>query len=296
MTIFVRVVDAGSFTAAAERSEISTAMVSKHIQYLEAHLGMSLLLRTTRRHKITEFGKFYYDSCIKIIRMIDNLDNMAADLVENPKGLIRITAPCSFGIKQLMPKIDEFYRDYKDIEIDVHISDNVSNIVEEGFDAAIRVGELPDSDLIARPLAPYRLVICASPAYLEGRDLPKKPQDLQNHDCLALGFAWWSEWRANEREWRLTDENGTETIQISARLKVNDASALHQCALKDMGIVMLPELLVRNNLQSGSLVQLLSNYELPSRPMNLLYYSHSRMPSRLRVFIDFVLEHFGRRT
>jgi DNA-binding transcriptional LysR family regulator len=295
MQVFVTVVDTGSLTAAATRLGTSTAMVSSHVQHLEARLGTPLVLRTTRRHTITEFGRYYYDNSLKIIRLIEDLDNAALELVEHPKGFLKLTVPRSFAVEVFMARMKEFYDAYPGITMEIKVTDSVMDMMKEGFDAAIRIGELPDSDLIARPLEPYSLIICASPGYLKGRERPVKLQDLSNHECLALDYSWSSDWRPYQREWRLHGPEGEEAIAIPARIKLNDALALRSCVMQNMGIAMLPKLVIRKDLQAGRLIQLLENYQLPSRPMHLLYNANPRMPSRLRVFVNFILDTFGRR-
>ena len=237
MRVFTRVVEAGSLTSAAERSDISTTMVSKHVRYLEERLGTSLILRTTRRQTVTSFGKLYYDKCVEILEGIQALENTALEGAQEAKGILRISISRSFGASAFMGQIGEFMTQYPGIAVDLRIADSVFNLVEAGLDAAIRLGELPDSELIAKRLGTYRLWVCAAPSYLEMCDRPRTPPDLKNLDCLCFSYAWASEWHGREREWRFLGQNGPEVVEVRGRLMMNDASALHKCVLRGMGIV-----------------------------------------------------------
>lgn len=296
MEVFVRVVDTGSLTAAAGRCEISATMVGNYLQGLEAQLGASLLHRTTRRQHLTEFGKVYYERCVEILGSVADANALALETQAVPRGRLRITAPASFGTERLMPAMSDYLALYPAVDLDMVLSDAIADLVEDGFEAAVRLGTLPDSGLIARPLAPYRMMICAAPSYLARKRKPRFAADLVEHDCLAFSYSARSEWHYADTEWRMTGLEGPTSVRVVGRVKVDSAQALRHAALCGMGIVMLPEVLLANEVAAGRLVQLLPGYELPSRPMHIIYLPDRRMSSKLRSFVDFVTERFGPRS
>jgi DNA-binding transcriptional LysR family regulator len=295
MTIFVRVVDSGSLTAAAAACDLSPTMVGNHLQALEDHLGTRLLNRTTRRQHLTEFGAIYYERCVEILGLVSDAEDIARETHAVPKGRLRITASATFGSERLMPALADYAARNPAVGLDVVLTDTVVDLAEEGFEAAIRLGTLPDSSLVARPLAGYKLIVCAAPAYLARRGTPLLPQDLTQHNCLAFTYSSRSEWRSAQSEWRLTGAEGEVIVAISGNMHVDSARGLHCAALAGMGIVMLPEILVADDITSGRLVRLLPDYEPPTRPLNLLYLPDRRMSQKLRSFVDFIVERFGRK-
>jgi DNA-binding transcriptional LysR family regulator len=293
MGLFVRAVDTGSLTAAAVECDLSPTMVGNHLQALEDRLGTRLLNRTTRRQSLTEFGKVYYDCCVEILGLVGDAEARALEAQTVPKGRLRVTAPVTFGIELLMPALAEYGRLFPMIDLDVVITDAMVDLAEDGFEAAIRLGNLPDADLVARPLAPYRLTICGAPAYLAARGEPMKPEDLGRHDCLAYSYSPRSEWRSVQAVWRMIGPDGEVSIPFAPRLQTDSAEGLRRAALTGMGIVMLPEIMVSEDIASGRLARLLLGYAPPIRPMNLLYLRDRRMSPKLRSFIDFVVNRFS---
>ena len=293
MGIFVRVVDLGSLTAVADECDLSPTMIGNHVKALEDRLGARLLNRTTRRQNLTEFGRVYYDRCVEILGLVGDAEALALETQTMPKGRLRITASATFGTERLMPALADYAARYPAVELDVVITDTVVDLAEDGFEAAIRIGGLPNSSLVARPLAPYKLAICAAPAYLARRGAPRQPEDLQQHDCLAYAYSPRSEWRSAQSEWRMTGPDGEVIVPIAGRLQVDNAHGLRRAALAGMGIVMLPEIMLSEDIEAGRLVRLLPGYEPPTRPLNLLYLRDRRMSPKLRSFIDFTIERFG---
>jgi DNA-binding transcriptional LysR family regulator len=293
MRLFVRVVDTGSLTAAAAECDLSPTMVGNHLQALEDRLGTRLISRTTRRQHVTDFGKIYYDRCVEILGLVGDADALALDTQTTPKGRLRITAPVTFGVECLMPALADYAANYPGVDLDVVITDSVVDLAEAGFEAAIRLGNLPTSDLIARPLDPYRLMICASPGYLERRGTPLRPEDLGRHDCLTYTYSVRSEWHSAQAIWRLTGPDGAISVPLSSRLQSDNAEGLRRAALAGMGIVMLPQTMLSEDVAAGRLVRLLPDYAPPVRPMNLLYLRDRHMSSKLRSFIDFVIARFA---
>ena len=290
MGAFVRVVEAGSFAAAAVKLGISPQMVAKHVSFLESRLGTRLLNRTTRRQSLTEIGRTYYERCKPVLADADWADSLADEVKGSPRGRLRINAPVSFGAT-LTSLVTRYLRRYPGVEIDLVLSDRFVDLVEEGFEAVFRVGPLAESSLVARELTPFRLVACASPAYLRERGTPSNPAHLEDHECL--GYTHWS--RPMVYEWRFVRDGQAHEVRIRNRLQANDAKALLTAALDGFGVVLIAEDLVRDGLRSGQLVRILPDFETPSRPMHLLFHPQRRQTPKLRTFIDAVVQEFGPR-
>ncbi|MRW83203.1 LysR family transcriptional regulator [Pseudoduganella sp. FT26W] len=286
MEIFVAVVDAGNFTAAAARFSISPVMVGKHIAQLEATLGARLLTRTTRRQSLTEIGAQYADQCRAILAQIAAAESGAEAMRSVPRGRLRVTAPFSFGSEWLAPAITDYLRLHPDVSVDLSLNDRMVDLVEEGFDAAIRVGALDDSSMIARPLFSYGMSICASPAYLKQRGTPQTPDDLAQHECLDFMVG------AVGVRWRLQSLQGKRELPAS-RMRTNSGQALRMAALKDFGIVMQAEVLLAQDIAAGRLVPILTDYLPTPRAMHLVYPRDRRATPKLTTFIDFIVERFG---
>ncbi len=286
MKVYVLAVEKGSLSAAATACDISATMAGNHLRMLEKRLGMRLLNRTTRRQHLTAFGEDYYTRCKEILRLVAETDAQAQKLQLAPAGKLRISAPVSFGTEALMPALSEYLERYPQVSVDVALCDRVVDLVEEGFEAAIRIGPLPDSALIAKPLAPYRLMICASPAYLARRGTPGTPEALSQHECLSFSPAALA-------HWRLTDQDGTHRVPVSGRLQVNQGQALRVAALHGLGIVLQPAILLEADVRAGRLVQLFPTHELASRPMSVVYLPDQYRSPKLRSFVDFLVERFG---
>ena len=286
MKVYVLAVEKGSLSAAAAACGISATMAGNHLRTLEKRLGMQLLQRTTRRQHLTAFGEDYYARCKEILRLVAETDVQAQNLQLAPAGKLRITAPLTFGAEALMPAMAAYLERYPEVSIDVVLSDRVVDLVEEGFEAAIRIGQLPDSSLIARPLAPYRLMICASPDYLARRGTPRHPAELSQHDCLSFSPAALA-------HWRLTGEDGVCSVPVSGRLQVNHGQALRVAALHGMGIVLQPAFLLETDVRAGRLVQLFPTHALPSRPLSVVYLPDRYRSPKLRSFVDFLVERFS---
>lgn len=281
MEVFVRVVELGGFTAAAEASGISPTMASNHVQALERRVGARLLHRTTRRQSLTEIGAAYYAKCTDILARIDAADSAAQDMHARPTGRLRVSAPVTLGSHLLVPAIADYLQDHPQVTIELLLNDRVVDLVEEGFDVAFRFGALQDSGLVVRPLRRLDRVVCASPAYLAAHGTPAEPRDLSQHNCLAFHYL------TPERDWSFSGKN-TEDIQVSGQLSVNNGSALLKAALSHIGIVMLPDYLVEADLQAGRLVNLFPDYHSPRAPLQLIYLPDRHMTPKLKSFIDYV--------
>lgn len=289
MTAFTRAAEAGSFAAAAAALGMSPQMVAKHVTYLEARIGARLINRTTRRQSLTEIGRAYYDRCKLVLAEADWADALADEATGGPRGRLRINAPVTFGTHGLMPLVARYLRDHPAVEIDLVLSDRFVDLIDEGFEAVFRIGALADSSLAACELSPFRLVACASRAYLDERGSPLAPSDLAEHECL--GYANPSGPTVND--WRFIRDGRTYAIDVRNRLCVNNATALLHAALDGFGIAFVAEDLARASLSSGRLVRVLPDYETPSRPMHLLFHADRRRTPKLRSFIEAVVERFG---
>ncbi len=295
MSVYVKVVESGSMTAAAQACGLSTTMVGNHLRALEQRLGVSLLKRTTRKQSLTEFGGQYYQRCLEVLGLVADSEHLAEQAhSEIPKGTLRITAPPAFGTERLAPALSEFSRRYPLIKLYVVLSNERMDLIDSGFDVAIRLGELETSGLIARPLQDYTITLCASPDYLARQGTPQTPEDLRQHDCLAFAYPAADDWRNADKLWRMTGAEGEIEVEVSGSLTLNSSQGLRQAAIHGMGIVMLPDALVRPDLEAGKLAALLPTYQLPSRPMHLVYRQDRYRLPKLRAFVDFVVEQFAR--
>jgi DNA-binding transcriptional LysR family regulator len=289
MAAFVKVVDVGSFAGAALALAMSPQMIAKHVGWLESRLGARLLNRTTRRQSLTELGKVYYDRCKVVLADADWADALADEAQQAPRGLLRINAPVSFGTHTLTPVVARYLRRYPDVEIDLVLNDRFVDLVEEEFDAVFRIGPLKDSSFLARALAPFRVVACASPGYLLEKGVPQTPADLARHDCLAYASAT----GPAASEWRFLRDGQQFPVKVKPRLRLNDAKALLVAALHDSGIVFIAEDLVRDSVISGKLTRVLPDYDTRARPMHLIYHADRRPTPKLKTFIATVVDELG---
>lgn len=287
MEIFVAVVEAGSLTAAAERFDISSAMVGKHIRSLETRLGTRLLTRTTRRQSLTEIGRQYYEQCRRILADVKDAESLAEAMAAAPRGVLKVTVPLTYGVEVFSSAMTDYLSAWPDVTLELDLSNRMRDLVEEGFDAAVRIGHLPDSSFVARPLKPYRMRACASPAYLARVGIPRTPADLAHHECL--GFLHWG----REGTWRLGGESATENPLRAGRFRANNGQALKVAALRGFGLVLQPEALLAREIESGELVSVLEEHLPQGAPVHLVYPRDRRATPKLTSFIDFVIERFG---
>lgn len=290
MEVFVKAVDCGSFSAAAEAMQMSSQLVGKHVQKLEQHLGVQLLHRSTRRQSLTDFGRVFYERAKIILAEVETAESMAAETRAVPAGRLRINAPVSFGMRTLSPLLPKFMKLYPEVSVELTLANRAVDLIDEGYDAVFRVGELSDSGLIARRLSPYRLALCASPEYLAKAPPLAVPEDLTHHECL--GFAH-SELRTH---WTFDGPDGRHVVAYTSRLVADHGVPLLCAALEGLGIMLQPLELVRDYLDDGQLVELLPDYKVPTRPLHILYAPDRRLTPKLRSFLDFAAANFGART
>ncbi|AVJ32179.1 MAG: LysR family transcriptional regulator [Stenotrophomonas indicatrix] len=284
MQAFVAVAEHGSFSAAASHLQVSAVMVGKYIQQLEAHLGAALLQRNTRRQRLTEAGTAYLAGCRQVLEQVQQAEADVAGLQVQPRGLLRVSAPTTWGSCVLAPVLSELLRAQPLLNIELDLSNRRIDLIEDGFDAAIRVGPLPSQELVARPLPPYAMSLCASPSYLRRRGTPRTPADLEGHDCLSH-LAW-----RGGHGWQLA--NG-EQVDWEARLTSNDGYALREAAVAGAGLVLQPTALLAGEIAAGRLKPLLRDYLPEPRPMHLIYLPDRRPRPRLQCFVDFVMARLG---
>jgi DNA-binding transcriptional LysR family regulator len=289
LEVFAKVVEGASFAAAGRHLGISPAMVTKHVQTLEERLGVRLLNRTTHRVSATEVGQSYYEHCLRIIAEIEEADGAARDLQGAPRGLLKVTAPVSFGTRQLAPGIADYLESYPRVSIDLSLENHYVDLLERHFDLAIRLGHLPSSSLIARKLGEVETILCASPAYLQQNGAPQTPHDLGKYSCLLYTNGM------PQSVWTFVDQSGEQTIvNVSGRFLTNGADAICTLALKDAGVALVPDFLVADDLTAGRLRRLLPEYATEATPIYAVYPHGRYLSAKARTFIDFLALRFAR--
>jgi len=291
MRVFTKVVETASFTGAAARLGISASMVSQHVKELEERLAARLLNRTTRKVSLTETGRAYYERCTRLLADLEETEQAVSDMHAAPRGELRVNATPSFGILQLAPAIADFTARFPAISVELILSNRIGDLIEEGFDVAVRVELVPDSSLIARQLAPCRVVVCGAPSYFERHGVPRKPAALTNHNCLTVAGTGLSYYRA----WHLTSADAT-TLNLSpiGNLRTNSGAVLKVAALAGHGLVCLPTYLVGDALQSGRLVTVLDDYIAPPYMLRARYPHNRHLSAKVRAFVDFLAARLGR--
>lgn len=287
LEVFVRVVQAGSFSAAARELDLTPSAVSKQIARLEDRLGARLLNRTTRRLNATEVGSAFYERCARILADMAEAEQAVIDLHEAPRGQLRMSLPLSFGRLHIVPLIPDFLASYPEVRIDISFNDRLVDLIEEGMDLAVRVGELTDSSLIARRLAPNRRVVCGSPAYFARAGRPERPSELADHNCLVYTY------RASRHDWRFRGpDGGEEAVRVSGNLETNEAEALRAAVLGGVGIGLLPLWLVGHDLRAGRLEEVLPCYHAPDSAIYAVYPAGRHLSPKVRAFVDLLAARF----
>jgi DNA-binding transcriptional LysR family regulator len=287
MEVFVKAVELGSFSAAADALQMSPQLVGKQVQKLEEHLGVQLLNRTTRRQSLTDFGRLFYERAKIIMGEVEAAESMAAETRAIPSGRLRVNAPVSFGMQTLAPRLPEYLKAYPQVAVELTLANRTVDLVDEGYDVVFRVGALSDSTLVARPLAPYRLVLCASPSYLTSRPAIESPWDLLQHECLGFSH---TELRTH---WTFDGPDGHVVVPVTSRLMADHGEPLLCAAVSGLGVILQPLELVRDALDKGQLVRLLPDYAVPTRPVHIVYASGQRPTPKLSSFLDFAVATFG---
>lgn len=287
MRTFVAVVADGSFSSAAKRLDMSPQLVSKYVGQLEQRLGTRLLNRSTRRLSLTEAGLAYTDRCRQVLADIDEMESAIGDMTARASGTLRINAPMSFGVSHLARATAEYQSENKDVTVELTLNDRVVDVVSEGFDLAIRIGELNESSLVARRLAPSRLVVCASPEYLEKHGTPKTAQDLTEHNCLMYSY------QSERRHWRLERDGESHSVEISGTLVANNGDALRLAALAGAGIILQPAFIVGDDIREGRLLAVLPEYSLAEHGVYAVYPHRQYLSAKVRTYVDYMADYFG---
>jgi len=288
MEMFVRVVECGSFTAAADISGVSTTMVAKQIRAIEERLGARLLHRTTRRQQVTEVGQLYYDRCLRVLSEFTLAENSAMELQATPQGLVKIVAPVSFGYQFLVPALSVYMSLNPDVNIMLTLDNRISNLSNGSYEIAIQIGSINEPNVVARPLKSYRRIMAASPAYISEHGMPQHPSELMNHSCLEISY-----WLTPNRWDLVGPEDQTFKASVKGRFMSNQGNALRIAALNHCGIVLQPESILMGDIIQGSLVQVLPDWSYKPTPMHLIYQQDYRPSAKLRSVIDFIMERFG---
>ncbi len=287
MSVFVRVVEVGGFSAASRVLGMTPSAVSKLIGRLEDRLGARLLNRTTRTINLTEEGRAYYQHAVPILEEIEAAERAVTDLHVAPRGLLRINAATSFGRRYVMPIIHEFMDKYPELRVEMTLTDSLVDLVGEGVDVGIRIGDLPDSSLIARRIATIRRVVAAAPSYVERHGKPKTPEDLFNHNCLRVSF------ETSLNRWEFQGPDGPMRLDVTGNLEVNDSSALYDAAIAGVGLIRSSKLLLWPALFDGRLIPLLQEYEAKrDLDVHAIYPSGRHMSPKVRAFVDFLVSKF----
>lgn len=284
--MFMTVVSKGSFSKAADQLDTSPANVTRYINDLESYLGCRLLNRSSRKLSLTESGEALFERCKSILAEIAETEALVSSAAVQPRGRLRINAPLSFGILHLAPLWPEFIRRYPELELDIALIDRVVDIVEEGYDLAIRISRAGSTNHAARKLASSHNVLCAAPAYLKRCGTPKTPADLKDHECITYIYSG--------DEWSFTDNAGkSHQVKVKGKVHTNNGDTARAMALSGSGIIWQPTFLIGADLASGALVPLLPDYKLPDIDVLAMYPSRRHLSVKVRVMIDFLVEAFA---
>jgi DNA-binding transcriptional LysR family regulator len=280
MKVFVAVVDGGSFAAAADKLETSRAMASKQVQKLEEHLGTRLLNRTTRKLSLTETGREFYERSAQIMADVEEAEQVAGQMASIPRGVLKVTMPLSYGQHALASLAAEYSQQYPQVRLDIALSDRKVDLVEEGFDLAVRIGAMPQSGLIARKIGRVHSIVCAAPAYLAKFGTPQAPEDLSAHACLGYTLS------GSGAEWRLEGTDRTAVVPISGPIRADNGDMLALAAASGAGLVFLPHFILADGLAAGRLVRVLPGWQSGAMGVHAVYPSRKHLSAKVRTFVD----------
>ena len=289
MQAFAKVVETGSFTRAAEALGISRTMATVHVGRLEEHLHIRLLNRTTRRLSLTEAGSAYYERCAALLGEIDGLESSLEAMAEEPAGVLKVSAPVSFGVLHLGSALAEYAEKHPAVRFDLSLNDRTVDLVEEGYDVAIRIARLVDSSLVARRLADTTLCVCASPAYVKRHGAPRHPRELATRPCLGYAYAGTGD------KWTFTGPEGPVEVRVRTESRANNGDLLRMLAIHGHGIALLPSFIVADDLQARRLVRLLPRYNAGELGVFAIYPSRKHLSAKVRTLVDFLAQRFKRR-
>lgn len=280
---FVNVAETKSFTQASKKLSISIAQVSRQVNTLENRLNIKLFNRTTRKVALTEEGQVFYQHCRGVLDGLDAAERAVTNLQSKPQGMIKLTAPVTYGEQQILPLINNFMMQYKEIEVSAYLSNQQIDLVDEGFDLAIRLGKLSDSSMMAKKLAQRTSYVCASPAYLKKYGTPHSLSELDKHSCL-LG---------TRDYWHFNNNGKEKNIRVTGKLRCNSGFGLVDAALKGLGIIQLPDYYIKEHLSKGSLITVLDNYKVPDEGIWAIYPQNRHLSPKIRLMVDFLLTHLS---
>ena len=288
LAAFVRTVDRGSQAAAARELGVTPAMVGRYIRALEDRLGARLLNRTTTNQSLTEAGSAFHARAAALLEQLEAAEDVVADRQAAPRGLLRVSGPMSFGVRYLAAAVAGFGALHPGLRVELSLNDRVVDLVEEGYDLAVRIGRLADSSLVARRLAPCRVAVCAAPAYLAQHGAPEGPEDLREHKCLLYSYA------ANGGTWRFVRADGREVrVEVDGPLTANNGDAVLAASLEGAGVLLQPTFIVGDALREGRLVRLLPGWGAPELAVYAVYPSARHLSPKVRSCVDFLAEQFG---
>ena len=283
MRLFCQVMESGSFTAAAEQLGLSKQFVSRRLIQLEDRLGVRLLNRSTRRLDVTPLGQSYYESALRLLGEVEQVEQGIAGQNSEPRGTIRLSAPLSFAMAHLGCLLPAFLQRYPQVSVEVDLSDRPVDLIGEGYDLVLRIGILEDSTLIARRIASVQRVYCASPEYLALHGTPQKPDDLADHDCLPYGHG-------RQVQWRFQNKVKLQSLNVSGRMRVNNGELLRDTAIAGLGITYLPTFIIADALKDGRLVTLLEDFAPDALTLSAVYPQHRQSSRPVQALVDFLRE------
>ncbi|MBB3773651.1 DNA-binding transcriptional LysR family regulator [Angulomicrobium tetraedrale] len=281
MVVLLKVVEAGTLSAAAKQMDVPLATVSRRIAELEAHLKTRMLNRSSRHLSLTEAGRLYVEACRRILEQVEEADRAAMGVHRDPKGRLTITAPIVFGRLHMMPIIAGFLEQYPDIDVKLILADRLLDLLESDVDVALRIGDLGESSLIASNVGSMRRVTCASPSYLAAHGRPRQPEDLQNHVCVTFDNL------ASPEAWRFSARGGDIVVPVHSRLTVTTAEAAIAGAVAGLGLTRLLHYQIAEAQRAGQIEIVLEDHELAAWPVSLVYAGQQMLPRKLRAFLDF---------
>lgn len=288
MRTFAQVVEQGHLARAAERLSLSTSTVSRNLADLEAHLGVRLLNRTTRRLSLTESGQAFYERCVQLLADLEEAEIVATAAAVVPRGTLKLTCSIAFGVRHLGAAITEFAQRFPAMRFEIELSDRMVDIVDEGMDLALRIGEVGAQTLIGRRIGSSQLICCASPDYLARHGTPSVPADLAQHACLTYAYS------PNGNVWRFRDARGADqSVRIAGPAHANNGQMLSALAVAGLGIALEPDFIIAPDVQSGALVRLLPGFQPPATAIHAVYPSRRHLSAKVRAFVDFLATYFA---
>lgn len=286
MRVFTTVVSTGSFAGAAEKLALSRGMATRHVAQLEERLGLRLLNRTTRKLSLTEAGADYHERALQIMALIDEADSAADEHTGAPRGTLRVATSVGLGVLGMGGIIAAFLAKYPELKVELALSDRVVDLVEEGFDLAIRMGPKVAPGLVARKIVDVPIAVCASPDYLQRHGAPQQPRDIASHNCLTYAYS------TQETEWPFAQNGVEEKVRVTGNFRANNGNVLTNAAIDGLGLVRQPQYLLAEALEQGRLVRVLPTWEAGWHTVNAVYPSRRFLPAKVRALIDFMVEQF----